>query len=79
MLDVGLNVVCFINNELIENYFVLITKTVPEIFTLDTWPSIYEKINTYTTYNTKDYVGLSSRAKFKMMDIKELVSKKLSA
>lgn len=69
----------FVNNELIENYFVLITKTVPDIFTLDTWPSIYEKINTYTTYNTKDYAGLSSRAKFKMMDIKELVSKKLSA
>lgn len=69
----------FINNELIENYFVLITKTVPDIFTLDTWPSVYEKINTYTTYNTKDYAGLSSRAKFKMMDIKELVSKKLSA
>lgn len=69
----------FINNEIIENYSVLITKMIPDIFTLDTWSSIYERVKAYTTYNTKEYLGLSSRAKFKFMDIKELVSKKLSA
>lgn len=69
----------FINNEIVENYSVLITKMIPDIFTLDTWPSIYERVNAYTTYNTKDHLGLSSRAKFKFMDIKEHISKKLSA
>lgn len=69
----------FINNEIIENYFVLITKMVPDIFTLDTWPSINEQINAYATYNTKEHLGLSSRAKFKLLDIKELISKKMSA
>jgi hypothetical protein len=69
----------FINNELIENYSILLATMIPNIFALENWPSIYEGLLKYTKYTTKTQPGLSSRAKFKLMDIKDMVSKKMSA
>jgi len=66
-----------INNELVENYLIIITNTMPSIFSLETWSKIHARIVEYTTYSPKDHPGLSSRAKFKFMDMKELIAKNI--
>lgn len=64
-----------INNEIVENYSLIITTIISEIVLLDTWNHIHSQIIEYAGYSTKDHPGLSNKAKFKFMDMKELIAK----
>ncbi len=64
-----------INDEIIENLFILISDSIDILHKTDDWKNIKTQINTISTYKPKEHLGLSSRAKFKYMDMVTVIKK----
>ncbi len=58
------------NEELVENLYILLTNiSVPVLKTSDHWEEVYNNVVKIKTVDTKIYLGISSKTKFKHMDI----------
>jgi len=58
------------NEELVENLYILLTTiSVPVLKTSDHWEEVYNNVVKIKTVDTKIYLGISSKTKFKHMDI----------
>lgn len=64
-----------INDEIIENIFIIITIGSEFLSKSDSWETIKTNVNTLSKYKTKDHPGLSSRSLFKYMDMATIVNK----
>jgi len=56
-------------DELTENIYILIVNSKNDLKDLKEWDNIIEKVNTITKLSVKDCLSLTSRSKFKHMDI----------
>jgi len=64
------------NDEIIENIFIIINNSPLNVLKeMDTWNYLHENICSLTTINVKETPGISSKCKFKNMDIKTLLEK----
>lgn len=64
-----------INNELIENLSVIITAASKQLAATEEWTSIYDEIQYYTKCKVQENPGITSRAKFKFMDLCDMIKK----
>ena len=63
-------------DELTENIYILIVNSKDDVKNLKEWDNIMEKVITITKLSVKDCVSLTSRSKFKHMDILDSFKKK---
>jgi hypothetical protein len=61
--------------EITENLFILITKSLSEIKDQENWKIIFDNIKKLAQLKIKEHKGLSSRALFKFMDILDFIKK----
>ena len=61
--------------EITENLFILITKSLSEMKDQDNWEIVFDNIKNLSQLKTKEHKALSSRALFKFMDILDFVKK----
>lgn len=64
-----------INDEIVENLFIIISNASDILHKQPSWDTIKSKINTISKYKPKEHPGLSSRAKFKYMDMATIINK----
>ncbi len=64
-----------INDEIVENIFIIISNASDILHKQPLWETIKTQINTISKYKPKEHPGLSSRAKFKYMDMATIVNK----
>jgi methyl-accepting chemotaxis protein len=61
--------------EITENLFILITKSLSEMKDQENWKIVFDNIKKLSQLKTKEHKGLSSRALFKFMDILDFIKK----
>jgi hypothetical protein len=61
--------------EITENLFILITKSLTEMMNEPEWGTVINKINQLAQMKLKEHKSLSSRALFKFMDILDFIKK----
>jgi len=62
--------------ELTENLYIFISELIRELKQHTSWDSILKNITDYTKCKVSDYSGLTTRIKFKFMDMMDIVKKK---
>lgn len=64
------------NEELVENLYILLTNiSVPTLKTHDQWNTVYENLIKVKSVDTKVFVGITPKNKFKHMDILDILNK----
>lgn len=61
--------------ELSENLFIFISELISELKEHTSWDAILNQISEYTKIKVSDYPGLTTRIKFKFMDMMDIVKK----
>jgi len=61
--------------ELTENLFIYISELISELKEHTSWDAILNQITEYTKIKVSDYPGLTTRIKFKFMDMMDIVKK----
>jgi hypothetical protein len=61
--------------ELTENLFIFISELIGELKEHTSWDAILNQITEYTKIKVSDYPGLTTRIKFKFMDMMDIVKK----
>jgi len=61
--------------EITENLFILITKSLTEMKTQENWETVIDNIKLMAQMKTKEHKSVSSRALFKFMDILDFIKK----
>lgn len=61
--------------ELTENLYIFLSELINELKQHTNWNAILNNITDYTKYKVSDYPGLTTRIKFKFMDMMDIVKK----
>ena len=74
-LNKGMSTQSHVIEELTENLYIFISELISEFKQHTSWDIILKNITDYTKCKVSDYPGLTTRIKFKFMDMMDIVKK----
>jgi hypothetical protein len=74
-LNKGMSTQSHVIEELTENLYIFISELISELKQHTSWKNITDSITEYSKCKVSDYPGLTTRIKFKFMDMMDVVKK----
>tara|TARA_Y100000992_G_C21273025_1_gene498058 strand:+ start:2622 stop:3548 length:927 start_codon:yes stop_codon:yes gene_type:complete len=63
-------------SEYVENIYLIVTNSYENIYNLDKWSGIYDRLKNVKNFDKNKNINLTGKVKFKLMDILDFVEKK---